>query len=165
MRGIIIQINASLSGGLPKRAIPDANVTPLGLEGDSQAHPQFHGGARQAILIISSEDLDALREQGFTVFPGALGENFTTRGLDFRHIRAGQRFRAGDAIIEITKPRSPCHQLDPYGAGIQKAVFEPGIKKGDTTSPHWGKAGFYASVTQTGSVRTNDIIELLDQVV
>ncbi len=164
MRGTIVQVNTS-RGGVPKYAISEGSVTRLGLEGDVQAHPQFHGGPRQAILLISAEEIDALREAGFPVFAGALGENLTVRGIDFRQVRIGQRFRAGDTILEITKLRQPCTQLDPYGPGIQKAIYDPACKAGDPRSPHWGKSGFYASVTKTGVVRPNDIIELLDQAV
>lgn len=164
MRGSVVQVSTS-RGGVPKYAVPEAFVNPLGLDGDIQAHPEFHGGPRQAVLLISAEDVDALREGGFPVFYGALGENLTIRGIDFRQIRTGQRFRVGDAILEITKVRRPCHQLDPYGPGIQKALFDSAVKKGDVHSPRWGMGGFYASVTKTGLVQPNDIIELLDQAV
>jgi MOSC domain-containing protein YiiM len=164
MRGTIVQISTS-RGGVPKYAIPEGTVTRLGVEGDVQAHPQFHGGPGQAILLISAEDIDALRGSGFPVFYGALGENLTVRGIDFRQVRVGQRFRVGDTILEITKLRQPCSQLNPYGPEIQAALHDAACKAGDVRSPVWGKGGFYASVTKTGLVRPNDIIELLDQAV
>lgn len=138
---------------------------PLGLEGDAHAHPRYHGGPQQALLLVSEEDLDALKAQGWPLFPGALGENLTTAGLDFRGVRIGQRYRAGEAIVEITKVRQPCGTLDVYGAGIQSAVFDRAVKAGDAASPKWGLAGFYAAVIQPGWIRTNDIIVLLDQAV
>lgn len=164
MRGTIVQLSIS-NGGVPKYAIQEAIVTPLGLEGDRHNHPEFHGGPNQALLLVSAENLESLRNDGWPLFPGALGENLTTQGVDFKQIRKGQRLRAGEAIIEITKPRQPCHQLDPYGKGIQEAIFDSSVRKGDHTSPHYGLSGFYASVIQGGLIRTNDIIELLDQVV
>lgn len=164
MTGRIIQVNVS-NGGVPKRAVPHAHAGRLGLEGDRQAHPQFHGGPRQALLLICAEAMDALKAEGWPVFYGALGENLTTEGLDRRQMRVGQRFRAGEAILELTKLRVPCKQLNPYGAGIQKAVYDERVKAGDATSPVWGIAGFYASVLEPGLIRAGDEIRLLEQLV
>jgi MOSC domain-containing protein YiiM len=164
MQGRITQVSTS-RGGVPKYAVPEAWATPLGLEGDGHARPQFHGGPKQALLLVSGEDLEKLRGDGWPLFPGALGENLTISGLDFRRVRAGQRYRAGESVLEITKVRQPCETLSVYGEGIQSAVFDRAVKSGDSTSPKWGLAGFYASVAQPGLIRTNDIIVLLDQAV
>ena len=164
MQGSIVQVNIS-RGGVPKWPIAEGFVSPLGIEGDVHANPHVHGGPRQAILLITSEALDELVAQGYPVGPGSLGENFTTRGIDRRQLRAGQRFRAGQAVIELTKLRVPCSQLDVYGPSIKSAVYDPEVKAGNTASPKWALAGFYASVVQTGAVRANDIISLLDLVV
>jgi MOSC domain-containing protein YiiM len=164
VRGSVVQINRS-PGGLPKRPVPEALATSLGLEGDSVAHPHIHGGLRKALLLIASETIDALIARGFPLFYGALGENLTTRGLDWRQIRPGQRFRAGEAFIEITKVRQPCSSLDIYGPGIQNQIYDQAVKAGDPTSPVWGMSGFYAAVVQPGRIRTNDIIWLVDATV
>jgi MOSC domain-containing protein YiiM len=164
MQGRITQV-ATSRGGVPKYAVAEALATVLGLEGDAHAHPQYHGGPRQALLLVSEQDLDALRRDGWPLFPGALGENLTVAGLDFRQVRIGQRYRAGEAIVEITKVRQPCGALDIYGPGIQAAVFDRAVKAGDARSPKWGRAGFYASVEKPGWIRTNDIITLLDHAV
>jgi MOSC domain-containing protein YiiM len=145
MRGTIIQINVS-RGGLPKRPIPEGTLTPLGFEGDASAHPKIHGGPAKAVLLICSEVIDSLIGQGYPLFYGALGENLTTRGLDHRDLRCGQRFRVGEAFIELTKVRSPCSALDVYGPSIQSAIFEKSIRDGNTASPLWGMGGFYAAV-------------------
>src|SRR5579863_9139703 len=97
----IIQVNIS-RGGVPKRAVPGAMITTLGLEGDSWAHPQIHGGPDQRVLIIASEVMDDLAARGFPVFYGALGENLTVRGVPVESLRAGQTWRAGEAILELT---------------------------------------------------------------
>jgi MOSC domain-containing protein YiiM len=161
--GHVTQLSVGL-GGVPKYAVSEAFCTPLGLEGDRHEHPEYHGGPLQAVLLISSENLDELRSDGWQVFPGALGENVTTQGVDFRSVRIAQRYRIGEAIVEITKPRQPCHTLDVYGP-IQRAIFDRAAKNNDPTSPRWGLSGFYASVVEAGTIRTGDIIHLLDQVV
>lgn len=157
MTGHIIQINTS-RGGVPKRPVPEAIVTPLGLEGDSWNHPHIHGGPRQAILLITDEGIEELKERGYPVYPGAMGENLTTRGLDRRQLRIGQRLRAGAVLLEITKIRVPCDTLDVYGPTIKREVYDRKVKEGDHTSPRWGLSGFYCSVIEPGPIRLNDII-------
>ena len=164
MTGSIVQINIS-PGGIPKRAIAEAEVTPEGILGDSWAHPQIHGGPRQAVLLITSEGIDELIAQGYPLFAGALGENLTTVGLDRRQMRIGQRYRTGEVMLEITKMRSPCATLDVYGPSIKQAVYDAQVKAGDHSSSRWGLGGFYARVLRSGFIRQRDIIVLVDQVV
>ena len=159
MTGTIVQINVS-RGGIPKRPVLEALVTPRGVEGDAHAHPEIHGGPRQAVLLIAAEAVDELAARGFPVYYGALGENLTTRGIDRRLLRPGQRFRAGQALIEMTKVRGPCATLDIYGPEIKAAIYDAQAKAGDFTSPLWGLSGFYAAVVQPGVIRANDIITL-----
>ena len=162
--GSIVQINIS-TGGLPKLPIAEAEVTPEGIRGDSWAHPQIHGGPNQALLLITREGIGQLIAQGYPIFPGALGENLTTEGLDRRQMRIGQRYRIGEVVLELTKMRAPCGSLDVYGSSIKQAVYDARVRAGDASSPRWGLGGFYASVLQSGVIRPKDIIELLDCVV
>lgn len=166
MRGKITQVSVS-KGGLPKLAIPEAWAGPLGLEGDVQKYTKYHGGPTKALLLVSSEDVAALAAQGYPVGPGALGENLTVEGLDFRQLRTGQRFLAGGAVIELTTLRQPCQALDPYnasgGAPIQSRMFDAKCKTGDAMSPRWAVGGFYAAVVHPGLIRTGDTIALADQ--
>ncbi len=164
MTGTISQLSTS-RGGVPKRAIGEGFLTATGIEGDLCAHPQFHGGPKQAVLLICEESIEALRASGFPVFAGALGENLTTRGIDRRAIRFGHRFRVGEAAIEITKLRVPCAALNRYGLEgrrIQPELYDDLAKAGNPESPAWGMGGFYASVVETGRLRPDDIITLLD---
>ena len=155
MEGSIVQVNIS-RGGLPKRAIGEGSITPLGIEGDAHAHPHIHGGPLQAILIIAAETVDALRERGYPLFYGALGENLTTRGVAIRDIRIGDQIRAGGALLEITKPRGPCSALDVYGESLKADVYDELVKQRDPASPRWGMSGFYARVARGGPVRAGD---------
>jgi MOSC domain-containing protein YiiM len=156
----VIQVNTS-RGGVPKRAVPGAMITTLGLEGDAWAHPNIHGGPDQRVLIIAAEVMDELAARGFPVFYGALGENLTVRGVPVESLRSGQTWRAGDAILELTKVRVPCSALDIYGPAIRKEIYEPSIKQGDTTSQLWGRSGFYALVRRPGFVSPGAPFELL----
>jgi MOSC domain-containing protein YiiM len=154
-----MQVGVS-QGGVPKLAISSAGLTEIGVAGDRWRYP-FHGGRRKAILLITAEGIDELVEQGFPLFPGALGENLTTRGLDRRELRIGQRFQVGGAAIELTQVRLPCSTLDVYGAGIQAAVYDAQVQAGDLGSPRWGLSGFYASTVRPGMIRPGDAIALV----
>jgi MOSC domain-containing protein YiiM len=157
--GAVVQVSVS-EGGVPKRAVPSAELTETGLAADRWRYP-FHGGRRKAILLITIEGIDELVAQGFPLFPGALGENLTTRGLDRRELRLGQRFHVGDAAIELTQVRLPCSTLDVYGCGIQAAVYDARVQAGDPEFPRWGLSGFYASMVQPGTIRAGDAIALV----
>jgi len=148
-------------GGLPKRPVGEGFITPLGIDGDLQAHPEIHGGPRQAVLIIAGETVDELRARGYPLFYGAMGENLTTRGLTIRDIRIGDQVRAGGALLEITKPRGPCSALDVYGASLRNEVYDRKVQERDHTSPRWGMSGFYASVIEPGPVREGDMIRVV----
>jgi MOSC domain-containing protein YiiM len=157
--GAVAQISVS-RGGIPKLAIPSAELTDVGLAGDGWRYP-FHGGRRRAILLVTAEGIEALVAQGYPLFAGALGENVTTRGIDRRDLRIGQRLRVGGAEVVLTEMRTPCATLDAYGTGIQAAMFDARVQAGDPESPRWGLSGFYASTVQTGTMRPGDPITLL----
>ena len=158
--GTVVQVSLS-QGGIPKLAIPSAELTAIGIAGDAWRY-SFHGGRRRAILLITIEGVDELIAQGFPLFPGALGENLTTRGLNRRELCIGQRFRVGEGEIELTQIRRPCATLDVYGAGVQAAMYNAQVQAGNPKSQRWGLSGFYASVVQPGTVRTGDTIALVD---
>lgn len=117
------------------------------------------------MLLITSEGLNELRNQGYAVYPGALGENFTTADVDRRKIHLGDRLRVGAALVEITKMRVPCGTLDRFNEPalprIQEMLYDLQVKAGDTSSPRWGLGGFYARVLEEGLVHAGDSISRL----
>jgi MOSC domain-containing protein YiiM len=162
MSSSILQLSVS-NGGVPKYDIESGIVTPLGLQGDRHAHPQIHGGPLKAILLITSEGIEELKQDGFPLYPGALGENITTVGLDRRTVRIGQQYLLGAASIQITQMRQPCDTLRPYGPGIGRAVYDAEVKAGNYKSPRWGLGGFYASVVRPGTIRPGDTVSLIEE--
>ncbi len=165
MGGRVIQVSVSL-GGVPKHPVPEGFLAPPGLEGDAHAHPQFHGGPMKAVLVVTAETVDELIAEGFPLFYGALGENLTVRGVAARWLRSGQRWRAGQAVIELTTLRVPYSALTVYdlpGRPLRSAIWDERTKAGDPSSPVWAKAGFYGCVVQPGEVRPGDPFVLLEQ--
>lgn len=166
MRGIVEQVSLS-HGGVPKWAVDQAWIGPLGLEGDMHRNLKHHGGPGKAVLMVSAEVLAGLRAEGFDVNAGSLGENLTISGIDFAQLRARMRLRAGGAVLDLTQLRQPCATLDIYnrpGFRIQTLLYDALCKAGDASSARWAKGGFYAATVQPGCVRPGDILELLDEV-
>jgi MOSC domain-containing protein YiiM len=150
-KGLLVQISRS-NGGMPKYAVSGpVEIGHEGVDGDRHRNPMVHGGPNQAVLMIAEEFVEDLAARGFAVYAGALGENLTVRGLDPRLWRSGQRFRVGnDVVIELTKLRSPCLNLDVYGTQIKGELYDARCKHGDAESPKWARGGFYARVIRPG---------------
>ena len=161
MAGTILQVSIG-KGGVPKYPVPEARVTPVGLDGDEFAHPQIHGGPRQAVLLIAAEIFEELAPLGYRLGPGSLGENVTMAGIDRRQLRVGQRYRLGpEVMVELTKFRTPCNTLKVYGQEIRRDIFDAQVKAGDPASPRWGMSGMYASVIESGTIRPGDAIVMI----
>ena len=157
----VIQINIS-QGGVPKRPVSSGRVLRDKVEGDNWNDRRYHGWPDQAICLFSLELIEELKEEGFPLFPGALGENFTTEGLDFHRVRLGDVYRVGkESEIRITKIRVPCRTITVYGEGIMRATYDLEVKSGNVHSPKWGRSGFYAEVLKEGLVHPGDAMVLL----
>ena len=154
----IYQINIS-AGGIPKRPIDAGQITFNRMDGDGWNDRTHHGLPGQALCLFSLELIEALREEGYPLFPGALGENLTTRHLDFHTLRLGDIFAVGnEALIRITKVRVPCRTITVYGEGIMRATYDERVQAGDVHSPKWGRSGYYAEVLREGWIRPGDPI-------
>ena len=76
------------------------------------------------IHLIHTELLDSLEEKGFTVLPGQLGENITTRGVALLDLPTDTILKIGEeAVIKITALRNPCRQIDEFQKGLLKEVL------------------------------------------
>lgn len=136
-------------------------LTETSVEGDRCRNRMIHGGPMQAVLMASAEYIDDLAARGYPVFYGAIGENLTVSGLSPRMWRSRQRYRVGqDAVIELTKLRTPCLNLDVYGPTIKAELYDIQCRVGDTTSPHWALGGFYARVIRPGLIQAGDEVTL-----
>jgi len=139
----------------------------LGVEGDAHcgATVQHRWQARRTpeavnlrqVHLIAEELLLGLREKGFQVAPGELGENITTQGLDLLALPVGTRLHFGaEAVIELTGLRSPCSLIDKFQQGLRAAVA------GAEGQP---RAGVMAIVLAGGEVMAGDaiVVELPEQ--
>ena len=141
-------------------------VAGLGVEGDAHLGATVKHRSRVArdpsqpnlrqVHLIHAELHDELRERGFAVSAGQMGENVTTRGVDLLRLPAGARLHLGDtAVIEVTGLRNPCAQLDRIQRGLMGATLERG-KDGSLIR----KAGIMAVVLAGGEVRPGNPIRV-----
>lgn len=141
-------------------------IAGLGVEGDAHAGTTVQHLSRIArdpaapnlrqVHLIHAELLTELAQKGFSVSPGQLGENITTRGIDLLGLMRGTRLRLGrEAVIEITGLRNPCHQLNGIAPGLMEAVLD---RTADGSLVR--KCGVMAVVIEGGELRLGDAIEI-----
>lgn len=126
-----------------------------GFAGDEQADRRFHGGVDKAVCVYPAEHYAYWKSE----FPdvafehGAFGENLTVEGLTERDVCVGDRYRCGQALVEVSQPREPCWKL---ARRWQIKTFPVLVLKA-------GFTGFYFRVLQHGFVAAGDSIELVER--
>jgi MOSC domain-containing protein YiiM len=160
-------IAVHLSGGHTFSKAPRERIRlieGIGVEGDAHAGRTVKHRSRVArdptqpnlrqVHLIHSELHDELNGRGFSVAPGDMGENVTTRGIDLLALPTGARLRLGDeAVLEITGLRNPCKQLDAFQQGLMKAVLDR-----DDDGNLIRKSGIMGVVLAGGEVKPGDEI-------
>ncbi len=139
-------------------------VAGLGIEGDVHAGVTIRHRSRVArdptqpnlrqVHLIQAELFDELAAQGFTITPGAMGENITTRDVDLLGLPAGALLCLGDsAVVQVTGLRNPCAQLD----GMQPGLMRACLGRGPDGEPV-RKAGVMGIVLAGGEIHPGDAI-------
>jgi MOSC domain-containing protein YiiM len=139
-------------------------LTGLGVEGDAHMGVTVKHRSRVAkdptvpnlrqVHLIHAELHDELEAAGFRLWPGAMGENVTTRGVYLLALPTGTRLRLGpEAVIEVTGLRNPCRQLNDFQPGLMNATLDR-----DADGNLIRKAGVMAIVLAPGEIKPGDPI-------
>jgi MOSC domain-containing protein YiiM len=108
------------------------------------------------VHLVQSELFDELKQKGFTIHPGDVGENITSSGIDLLGLPTGAILHLGDsAVVEITGLRNPCSQLDGFQNGLTAAVLDR-----DAAGNLIRKAGIMGVVRAGGDIRPGDPIRV-----
>lgn len=154
--GKILPYEGSSPSAIAKCAVKQQVIlNALGLEGDEQAEKKVHGGPDRALCHYPREHYDHWRAQYPTLHAHfqapAFGENISTIGLTEENVYIGDIFRWGNALIQVTQPRSPCYKLN----------YHFGIHDLSEIMQNSGKCGWLYRVVSTGEVGPNQPLELL----
>jgi MOSC domain-containing protein YiiM len=154
--GRIFQINSSL-GGVPKQARALAEVSLLGILSDDHNDKRDHGGPDRAICLYSLEHIVALQSEGHPIFPGSIGENVTTIGVDLSTLHPGMRLQLGEEVtLEITSYTVPCKT-------IRESFIEHKFTRiSQSHYPGWSR--LYARVLTGGRISVGDAITVGDMI-
>lgn len=137
-------------GGVPKTAVDEVSVAIRGIVGDGQAHRQHHGRPFQALSLFAVELVDELRREGHPITPGGVGENISTRGLDWDALQPGVQLRVGTVVAEVSCFADPCSQIAHNFTGRDfNRIDEERIP---------GSGRRYAWVLEPGEIRVGDAV-------
>ncbi len=134
-----------IRSGIGKRpvAAEHLHLDTLNLEGDRQADLTVHGGVDKAVYAYPSEHLPRWNEElGVNFGIGTFGENLSTAGGLEDEVRIGDVWAWGDALLQVSQPRSPCYKL-------ATVTGRPDLLKRLVRA---GRTGWYLRVLEPGTV-------------
>ena len=136
MPATVVSVNANGTHAFSKpNAREIALIAGQGVEGDAHCGVTVKHRSRVArdptqpnlrqVHLIHIELFDELKAKGFSIAPGALGENISTAGIALLALPVDTELRLGEtAIVKLTGLRNPCKQLDNFQAGLMSAVLD-----------------------------------------
>ena len=141
------------TGGV-KSPVPRARLRKSGFEGDGQGDRRNHGGPDKAVCVYSAVHYPHWQRMlGRRLEPGAFSENLTVSRIREARVCVGDVFRAGEAVVQVSTPRTPCDKV----AG----------KNGEKQLCKWisgsGYTGFYMRVLEEGLVQRGDAFERVER--
>ncbi|MGS3177010.1 MOSC domain-containing protein [Aeromonas sanarellii] len=134
----------------------------LGLRGDEQSDRRHHGGPDRALHHYPADHYPwwktwqtalGLPAPRTPWQPAAFGENLSGLGLGETQACIGDVYRLGEALIQISQPRSPCFKLNQrFGYGQLSQVMQLS-----------GRCGWLLRVLEEGRVAPQAELVLVDR--
>ncbi len=156
-RGKVKQ-NFGFETAMEKSAIVgEVFLSPEGLSGDACADQRHHGGLERALHQYPCEHYEYWNkeyEESASWHDPGMGENLSSTGMTEDTVCIGDRYRWGQAVIEVSQPRSPCYKLNKRW----------GIEDFSTRMQETGRCGWLYRVIQSGVVSVDYPIELIERV-
>jgi MOSC domain-containing protein YiiM len=128
-----------------------------GLAGDECADKLHHGGLERALHQYPAEHYahwqDKYNAADYWQAAG-MGENMSSIGMTEQTVYLGDRYQWGEAIIEVSQPRSPCFKLNKRW----------GIENLSVDMQDISRSGWLYRVIQPGMVSVDEPLELIARV-
>jgi MOSC domain-containing protein YiiM len=128
-------------------------LTELNLEGDQQADLSVHGGPDKAVYVYPAEHYQGWSTDSFSLGPGGVGENVSLSGAEEDTVRIGDVWAWGNALLEVSQPRTPCFKL----------AMRTGRKDVIPAMIDSGRTGWYLRVLRPGRVPTSGAMTLVER--
>ncbi|MFC4769085.1 MOSC domain-containing protein [Effusibacillus consociatus] len=129
-------------------------LSSFNLEGDAQADLVNHGGKDKAVCLYPHEHYPYWeKELGRSLAFGAFGENLTVTGMLEQDVCIGDIFQFGEAVVQISQPRQPCHKL-----AKKFDVVDLPVRVQNT-----GLTGFYFRVLKEGCISEDRTLKLMER--
>ena len=152
---ISIKPNTPGQVGLPKAPVETATISKSGVEGDYNRfrEKKKKNDPNMAVMILSTDVINALNSEGWPVSPGDLGENITLTNIDYSTLKLGDRLNIGEVTLEISLICDPCTNLNnlSYVGKDKSASFIKTLMK---------RRGWYARVLKAGEVTVGDTVAI-----
>jgi MOSC domain-containing protein YiiM len=165
MTGLVTAVSCSPAHEFSKQNVSCIElVAGLGVRGDSHLGALVQHRVRvredpsrpnlRQVHLIHEELFEELRSAGYSLRPGDIGDNVTTRGLALLNLPTGTRLHLGaEAVVEVTGLRNPCRQVDGFKSGLMAALLDR-----DAEGNLVRKSGIMGIVLAGGEVRPGDRI-------
>nr|WP_184784899.1 MOSC domain-containing protein [Amycolatopsis jiangsuensis] len=134
-------------------AEPELALSELNLDGDRQADLTVHGGVDKAVYVYPAGHYADWVADGFEVSRGDFGENLSLSGAAEDDVRIGDVWAWGDALVQVSQPRSPCFKL----------AMRTGRKDVVPAMLDTGRCGWYLRVLKSGTVPTSGPVEVVER--
>ncbi len=134
-QGSVTALHIARVKGTPSDPVQSARaLSGQGLEGDRSCSAD---NTRQ-VLVMDQETLEK-----YSLEPGIIKENITTRGLNLIDVKAGQvMFIGGEVTLEFVGPCEPCGKMDAIQPGLREKLD--------------GRRGMLAVVINGGDIKVGD---------
>ena len=147
-------VKKNLTGIYKKPINEKVFLDEFGFHGDGVGNPRIHGGKDMAVCAYFTDHFPYWEKELDTeIKPGAFGENLSLAGINETQMNIGDIYRLGEAEIEVSQPRQPCHKLNKvFDLQTMACKFQ-------TT----GYTGCYLRVKKTGWVKPDSAFEKIKE--
>ena len=100
--------------GLPKQRVEKCIVTFKGIKNDYNNYrtSKKKNTPDMAIMILSMDVINQLKNEGWPVKPGDLGENLTLDNVNYNSLKPRNKYKIGNVELQISFICAPCKKLE-----------------------------------------------------